>query len=261
MKVVFFEYWVGLLVRLYLFQRKSAKSIVMQIERRRLTDQIVDQLIAMIVSGKLRRGDKLSPEHTLMKQFGVGRSTLREAIGALSLTGVLTVRPGYGTHVTVSPEEFLAKPLSWGLLMTGRDKVRELIEARIALEKAIVGLAAERATEEDIAEIRYHQAQLKATKKTGLRSIQADLSFHTALAKASHNAVLMRFLSELRHLMRSWMEQGQRAMGGYNSIREQHDEILYAIEVHDVERAQSALCKHLESVGDKLASILLERQL
>lgn len=236
------------------------KSIVMQIDRRRLRDQIVDQLISMIVSGKLRRGDKLPSEHVLMKQFGVGRSSLREATGALSLMGVLTVRPGYGTHVTVPPEEFLAKPLSWGLMIMGRDRVRELIEARIFLEKTIVGLAAERATEEDITEIRHHQAQLRPTKKPGQKTIQADLSFHTALAKASHNAVLMRFLSELRHLMRSWMEQKQRIVGAYDLVREQHDEILCAIEAHDVERAQSALCNHLESAGDKLASVLLERE-
>lgn len=236
------------------------KSKVIQIKRRRLTDQIVDQLVSMIVGGKLKRGDKLPPEYVLMKQFGVGRGSLREAIGALSLVGVLTVRPGYGTHVTVSPEKFLAKPLSWGLLTTGSDKVRELIEARIVLEQAIVGLAAERATEEDIAEIRYHQAQLKAVKKPGRKAIQADLLFHAALAKASHNTVLARFLLELRHLMRSWMEQKVLIIGGYDQVGEQHDEILCAIEAHDVERARSALCNHLKSTGDKLASILLEKQ-
>jgi len=56
------------------------------------------------------------------------------------------------------------------------------------------------------------------------------------------------------------MEQKVRVMGGYDLVKEQHDEILYAIEAHDVERAQSALCNHLESVGDKLASVLLERE-
>jgi len=196
-----------------------------------------------------------------MKQFGVGRSSLREATGALSLMGVLTVRPGYGTHVTVPPEEFLAKPLSWGLMIMGRDRVRELIEARIFLEKTIVGLAAERATEEDIAEIRYNQAQLKAIKKPGRKGVQADLSFHAALAKAGHNAVLARFLVELLPRMRSWMEQQVSVIKGYDQVREQHDEILCAIEAHDVERARSALCNHLKSAGDKLASILLERQL
>lgn len=236
------------------------KSSITRVERRHLKDQIFEQLVSMILSGKLKQGDKLPPEHALMKQFGVGRGSLREAIGALSLMGVLSVRPGHGTHVAYSPDGFLTKPFSWGMMMVGRDKVYELIEARIALEQATVGLAAQRATEEDIAEMRYHQAQLKARNKPGRKSIQADLSFHTALAKASHNAILMRFISEIRHLMRSWMEQKISVMGGYDLVREQHDEILHAIEAHDVERAQSALRNHLASVGERLASILISEK-
>ena len=65
-----------------------------------MTDQIIDQLIAMITDGKLKPGDKLPSETALMEQFGVGRSSLREAVGALSLIGMLTVRPGHGTHVS-----------------------------------------------------------------------------------------------------------------------------------------------------------------
>ncbi len=233
---------------------------MIQIERSRVTDQIIDRLVSMIASGKLKRGDKLPSERMLMEQFGVGRSSLREAMGALSLVGLLSVRPGHGTHVTVSPDGFLAKPLSWGMLTRGSDKVHELIEARLVLEEAIVGLAAERATEEDIAEIRYHQAQLKATKTAGQKSVNTDLAFHTALAKASHNSVLAGFLSELRQPVRHWMEQKRSVLGGYHLVKEQHDEILGAIEVHDVERARSALRSHLKLAGDKLASILLKKQ-
>lgn len=118
----------------------------------------------------------------------------------------------------------------------------------------------ERATEKDIAEIRYYQAKLKADKKGGGKSVKADLSFHTALAGASHNTVLTRFLSELRPLMRRWMEQKRSVIGGYHLVNEQHDEILRAIEAHDVQRARSALHNHLMSTGDKLGSILLRKR-
>ena len=231
-----------------------------QIQRRCVTDQIIDRLVSMIANGKVRPEDKLPPEHMLMKQFGVGRSSLREAIGALSLIGLLTVRPGHGTHVTASSDGFLSKPLRWGMMTMGRDKVHELVEARIVLEEAMVGMAAERATEEDIAEIRYHQGQLKAAKKSGQRAIKTDLSFHNALAKASHNSALVRFLSELRQPVRRWMEQKASITWGYEMVVEQHDAILNAIEAHDVERAQSALRQHLESVGERLTVVLLERQ-
>jgi len=227
-----------------------------RIERKRITDQIIDQFVSMIADGKLKPGDRLPPEHVLMRQFGVGRSSLREAIGALSLIGLLTVRPGHGTHVAASPNGFLEKPLSWSMLTVGRDKVHELVEARIALEHAIVGLAAERATQEEIAEIRHYQGRLKAAKKRGRRSIRADLSFHNALAKASHNSVLARLLSELRQPMRTWMQH----LGDYDKLIDEHDAIVDAVEAHDVDRAQSAVRQHLESVGARLATALLGRQ-
>jgi GntR family transcriptional repressor for pyruvate dehydrogenase complex len=231
-----------------------------RIERKRLTDQIIDQLVSMITNGKIRRGDKLPPEPILMKQFGVGRSSIREAIRALSLIGLVTVQPGHGTHVNVTSEEFFTKPLSWGIMMMGQDKLHEFIEARIALEQTIVGMAAERATDEEIAEIRHHQTRLKDAKKPGRKAIQADLSFHNAIAKASHNSVLIKLLSGLRQPMRGWMEQKASVIGGYDEVIEQHDAIFSAIEAHNVERAKSALQEHLESVRERVAAILIEKQ-
>ena len=146
----------------------------MRIERKRVTDQIIDQLIAMIADGKFKPGDKLPSETALMEQFGVGRSSLREAIGALSLIGMLTVRPGHGTHV--SPRRrIVSQPLRWGMFMSWREKLHEFIEARIALEQTLVGMAAERATEADIEEIRRGLNLLKSSKLTKRKAIQADL--------------------------------------------------------------------------------------
>lgn len=230
------------------------------LEKKRLTDQIIDHFVSLLTSGKLRRGDRLPPEHVLMKQFGVGRSSLREAIGALSLVGLLTVRPGRGTHVNMSADEFLAKPLRWGLSMIGRDRVHELIEARIALEQTIVGFAAKRATKEDLTEIRYWHNQLRSMRRPGRKGIQADLSFHAALAKASHNDVLRRFQAELRQPLRSWMEQKAALVRGYDLTISQHEAILKAVEARDVEGAEAAMRAHLESVGERLLAALLQRE-
>ena len=160
----------------------------MRIERKRLTDQIIDQLIAMVTDGKLKPGDKLPSETILMGQFGVGRSSLREAIGALSLIGMLTVRPGHGTHVAPSAGESFSKPLRWGMFVGWREKLHEFIEARISLEQTLVGMAAERASEADIEGIRRGLNMLKSPKLTKRRAIQADLEFHMAIANASHNS-------------------------------------------------------------------------
>ncbi len=235
----------------------------LRIERRRLTDQIIEQLISMIAEGKLAPGDKLPPEHRLMKDFGVGRSSLREAVGALSLIGLLSVSPGKGTHVSVASGEFLAKPLRWGMLMMQRDRIHELIEARIVLEQAIVTMAADRAAEEDLKEIRQHHSLLKKAKQSRRKAIQADFSFHIALAKASHNSVLSKFLAELRQPVRHWMEKKTSALGeyDYDVVLKQHEAILQAIESHDAKRAQAALSKHLESVKEQLTALLTEKKI
>lgn len=240
------------------------KSSVKRVKRTRLTDQIVEQLISSIKNGKLKTGEKLPPERELMKQFDVGRSSLREAIGALLLTGVLTARPWGGTYVSVSSDEFMSRTLTWRIQI-GLEKVEELVEARIVLEQAIVRLAAVKAEEADIAEIRHNQDLLKSIKKNDQKAarVQADLSFHFALAKASHNATLLRFLSELRHLMLLWVKQTLRTESIYDlpAVIKHHDDILDAVEAHDVERAQSALRIHLETSANNLSSILLHKQL
>ena len=71
-----------------------------QLKRKRLADQVADHLMALIAGGELKPGDRLPPEPELMKQFQVGRSSIREAIGALSLVGLVSVKAGQGTHVT-----------------------------------------------------------------------------------------------------------------------------------------------------------------
>jgi GntR family transcriptional repressor for pyruvate dehydrogenase complex len=177
----------------------------------------------------------------------------------LSLVGLLSVQPGHGTSVSVSAGEFLEKPLRWGMAMNWREKLDELVEARIAIEQAIVGMAAERATAEDLQGIESHHNQLKAARKSGRKAIQADLAFHAALAQASHNSVLTRFLAEIRQPLRRWMEQKANLFWDYDVVFEQHGEILGAIEAHDIKKAQSALRRHLESAGKRFKEALLEK--
>ena len=110
-----------------------------KIERKRLADQIIEKLAAMIAVGDFKPGEKLPSEPELMKSFGVGRSSVREAIGALSLVGLITVRHGDGTYVTETSEESQTKPIGL-MLAVGRNKIRELIEARIIIAKATVQL-------------------------------------------------------------------------------------------------------------------------
>jgi len=239
-------------------------SISKPIERKRLTDQIVDRVVLLVANKKLRPGDRIPTEKQLMKQFGVGRSSIREAIGALVLCGVLSSRSGYGTFVNVAQSDFPQNTLRWRVNM-GQEKIGELVEARIALEQAVARLAALKADKNDIAEMSNCLAQLKKAINGGQKTLRlkADMSFHFALAKASHNNTLCRFLSEFRNMMELWVKQAIRTESIYadDIVISHHQEILNAVESHDVERAQIALRQHLEASANNLSVILLHKSL
>ena len=219
-------------------------------------DQVADQLMSLIAGGELKPGDKLPSEPELMKQFQVGRSSIREAIGALSLVGLVTVKPGQGTHVAGFSSEYQSKPI--GLLGIGRERIDELVEARVELECVIVRFAAERATSEDLSQIREVHQRMKEARNSEEKLIKLDLAFHMAVARACRNSVLVRFLTEMRQPIRLWMEQKARFDWGYDKVYEQHDLILKAIESGNASEAEAALIAHLRSTGERLVAALMD---
>lgn len=229
-----------------------------QIERKRLADQVADRLLQLISDGTFKTGDRLPSEPELMKQFDVGRSSIREAIGALSLTGILRVRPGQGTHVAGFSSSAGSTPV--GLLAIGPEKVKELVEARVELESIIVRLAAQRASQEDLQNIRNAHRQLYEALAKKETLIKPDITFHCAVAHACHNDVLIKFFTEMRQPTRHWMEQKAKFDWGYEKVYEQHDSILRAIEAKDAPGAEAALKAHLQSTGEKLVAAILENR-
>jgi len=114
----------------------------------RVSDEIVKQVKSLISEGKLKPGDKLSPERELIKEFGVSRPSLREALNSLVAMGFLELK-GKRTYVKSVASESMQDPLSL-LIKTDTQKIFDLIEVRKALEAWGAFLAAQRATEEDI---------------------------------------------------------------------------------------------------------------
>jgi len=227
-----------------------------KLQRRRLSDQIIERIISMIAAGELKAGDKLPPEPRLMEQFGVGRSSIREAIGGLELLGLLCVRPGHGTVITDATEALETSGVGLSLLTMGHEKIRELVEARSELEQVIVRLAAQRADSDDIAAMRRELENLAAAQRSPERLIAADLGFHMAVARACRNSVLLRLFSELQQPMRRWMEAKATHGWGYEHVLEEHAAILEALEAGDADAAQAAIRRHIDDAGRKLAAAL-----
>lgn len=152
-------------------------------------DKIIRQIRELIISGKLKPGDRLPPERKLAEKLGVGRTNLRSAIQKLEFYGILKTRPQSGTIVAGIGTIALEGLISDVLKMEDTD-FGSLIETRVILETEAAKLAAIRRSEENIAEIKKAMLAFEEKVQKGLRAIEEDFIFHLKIAEASQNAVL-----------------------------------------------------------------------
>lgn len=157
------------------------------IQKRSLAEELALQLQKFIAEEKYRVGEKLPAEPELMKTFGVGRSSVREAVKVLTNMGLLRVQQGAGTFVSSrTPTNE-----SIGQQMQRADR-RQLDEMRRILEVSIAEKAALRRSKADIEHINKYLSERKKAAEAGLlaQCIEADINFHTAIADATHNEIL-----------------------------------------------------------------------
>ncbi len=210
------------------------------IQKKSLAEEVAEQLQKEITEGKLKEGDKLPIEPELMKIFGVGRSTIREAIKMLLNRGYLSVQQGRGTFV--ESQMPTSEPFEQRLK---RADIRDLYDVRKILEAAIAERAALRRTEQDLKEIQRYAMERKTSAKDGLlkECIEADIHFHVAVAKATHNEILFElYRSASVHLQK-----------GYSHIYDDTKHFLDSQPLHE------KLVKHITDRNASKASSIAAR--
>lgn len=217
------------------------------IKSTRIYQEIVRQVKGMIAEGRLKSGDQLPPERELAEKFVVSRTSVREALRALESLGLVEIRPGEGTFVREVSIETLIEPLAL-IMVSQREAIGELFEARRLLEPTIAALAATRATPEEIHEmerILEQQAKEIATGKTGLAE---DAAFHAAIGTAAHNRAITRIAHAVMDLLTQSREESLNTPGRPNRSHEDHLRIVAAIAARDDAGARRAMLDHLEAV-------------
>ncbi len=220
--------------------------ILKAVKRTRIYQDIVAQLKELIAEGKLKPGDQLPSERELSEMFQVSRASVREAIRALESMGFIEIRQGEGTYIASSVETLLASVAS--ALLHQRDPLLQVFEARKILEPAIAALAAERATAQEVADLEViltEQTQQIADGETG---VEADTHFHSTLAEAAKNEVLLRLNEAIVDHLRETRERSLQTKGRPPRSLAGHREILAAIGSKDPARAQAAMLDHLETI-------------
>jgi GntR family transcriptional repressor for pyruvate dehydrogenase complex len=213
--------------------------------------EVTRRLLDYFTSGSIEPGTRLPPERQLAASLGVGRSAIREALAALEILGVVSVRPGSGTYLRGNVSELLPQTLSWGMLL-GKQKTRELIGVRHGLEVQAARLAATAITEQDLSNLAGHLATMKANQRRFDAFVAADMQFHQEVAAAAGNGLLGEMLQSVRSLLRVWAERAVDDPQHTTMTCREHEAILTALRVRDPDAAAEAMNIHMESAGVRL---------
>ena len=146
----------------------KASPAIAPLARTTLTASAFEQLISYVVNGAWKAGDRIPPERELCQQLGIARTSLREALKAMELIGMLDSRVGDGTFVCPR-SEFLSRPLLSAFTGTDHAELRDILEAREFLEQDLAGLAAERGTDSEIEAIGEAVSKMRKGIRKGSR--------------------------------------------------------------------------------------------
>ncbi|MGH3354352.1 MAG: FadR/GntR family transcriptional regulator [Nocardioidaceae bacterium] len=240
---------------------KATKMVGTKVLRPR--QQVEDQIKAAIVSGALRSGEKLPGEVELAHQFGVSRSTVREALRSLATQGLIEKTPGAGggSFVRSADPSSLRSALAdsmYTLLTLGSIEFEEVAIVRQHLEVPSVRLAAANRTEEDLAELRGVLDLQKSISVEDPRVPTLDEQFHGTIARASGNRVLASFVSAL-HLQTEpvhYLDLSPEV--GRTTVR-QHQRIVQAIADRNPDAGAEAMVEHLTYLREHLLAYYRKR--
>jgi len=221
-----------------------------------VTDEAIEKIKAMIVSGELGPGARLPREADLAERLGLSRNSLREAVKALSLIRVLDVRQGDGTYVTSLDPAMLLFAMSFVVDFHRDDAVLEFFEVRRILEPAATAMAALAMTDEEIDGLRGVLGELDPDPDPEAL-VANDLEFHRRIAAGSGNAVLCSLIEGLSGpTTRARIWRGLTQEGAVARTIEQHGAICDAIAAHQPEVARSWATVHVAGVEEWLRSAL-----
>lgn len=214
----------------------------------RLYERVVEKVLELITNNTWKPGYRIPTERELAEAFGVSRTVVREAVKALEAQGVLESSTGSGVYVRAADSSMVSRSLQTYIQLSQQvDFEIRLNEVRRILEVEIAALAAERATPEQRANLRSICQQMRVGGKTAQQMAELDFSVHITLAEATQNELFKVLLTPLINQLReqivlTWEGYGKRPV---NTVLNQHEAIVAAVEAGDVGAARQAMTHHL----------------
>ena len=220
------------------------------IQSGRLYEKIAFQIEQQIVAGTLQAGDRLPAERELAISFGVSRTAVREAVKTLCQRGLIEVFAGRGTFVANQTGRALRHSLDLALRVGQVDGDTSLIELREMMEPTIALKAAQRATDDQLMQMRQLVDKMDLVLTEPKLFISADFTFHMALAEASQNILLPTIMNSIVDLLQRQRDRIFKADGGQVRAQKHHRLILAAVTERDGQAAYQAMVAHLVQVRE-----------
>lgn len=220
-----------------------------------VTDTAILKLREIITNGELRPGDKLPKEPELAERLGLSRSSLREAVKALSMVRVLDVRQGDGTYVTSLEPSLLMGAMEFVVDFHTDDTVLQFLEVRRILEPSATAMATRRMDEDDVDELEHHLDQISADPSVD-ELVASDLAFHRMIAQGSGNAVLCSLLDSLSgpiQRAREW--RGHMEHDALARTQTEHRAIVSAMRTRMPDVAAASATVHISGVEQWLRNV------
>jgi DNA-binding FadR family transcriptional regulator len=220
-----------------------------ELSRDPLSNRVIRQIKDLVWRGEVTPGEYLPPQPVLAAQLGVGLSTVREAIKALSLIGLLEPLPGRGTLVMPDAMKILSSDAAMRANLPPV-ALSEVLEARQVLESALARMAAERAMPEDVVEIEACLGEMTAAAGDNKAFTRADMRFHLTVARASRNQVLTQSYYFIQGLLEEAIERADALPGGIERALINHRDMLNGIRNHSADDAQRASERQIMDVAE-----------
>lgn len=221
-----------------------------EVRLRTPSEVIIKQLQGLISDGTLKPGDRLPSERELAGRFRVGRGYVREAIQRLEFYGILKTYPNTGTIVASLGVKALDGLIS-NILALDRNDLQSLLETRALLEIHSAWLAAQRATDDEIAVLEKLHGEFRLQVEAGRVGLEEDISFHFKIAECSRNSVLRSLISLVSTEIIDVAQRYQTFRDGrVNQSLEEHATVLQYLRRRDPDRAASAMAAHMQQFLD-----------
>src|SRR5262245_28986317 len=218
------------------------------IDRSGITELVVQRIKELLEGGELRAGSRLPPERELADMLSISRPSLRTALKALSVMGIISAKPGAVTYIAEEIPEVFTEPMHF-MTLIHNTSVDELFEARRIIEAGLAELAAERASPEDIAALNREIEAMRVAVSDPEVFLKHDVQFHQVMARAANNKLMSGIMETIGHLLYHIRRQtiAHATDFDFNDAVEWHQKIVGAMQKHDAKRAKDMLSGHLRA--------------